>query len=65
MSPFQKKKTQAITPLLKHLVTSYPERNPKIVAFADGLTSAGRLSKLRSWTNVPILSKTRQDNINL
>ena len=39
----------ALTPLLKHLMTCYPERDPKMVAFADDLTSAGRLSKLRSW----------------
>ena len=32
----------ALTPLLKHLATCYPERDPKMVAFADDLTSAGR-----------------------
>ena len=42
----------ALTPLLKHLATCYPERDPKIVAFADDLTSAGRLSKLRSWWKI-------------
>ena len=39
----------ALTPLLKYLVACYPERDPKMVAFADDLTSAWRLSKLRSW----------------
>ena len=39
----------ALTPLLKHLATCYPERDPKMVAFADDLTSTGRLLKLRSW----------------
>ena len=38
-----------LAPLLKHLVTFYPDRDPKMIAFADDLTSAGRLSKLRSW----------------
>ena len=42
----------ALTPLMKHLATCYPERDPKIVAFADDLTSAGRLSKLRSWWKI-------------
>ena len=32
----------ALTPLLIHLATCYPERDPKMVAFADDLTSAGR-----------------------
>ena len=41
-----------ITLLLKHLTTCYPERDPKMVAFADDLASAGRLSKLRSWWKV-------------
>ena len=41
----------ALTPLMKHLATCYPERDPKIVAFADDLASA-RLSKLRSWCKV-------------
>ena len=35
----------ALTPLLKHLATCYPERDPKMVAFADDLTSTGKLSK--------------------
>ena len=39
----------ALTPFLKHLATCYPERDPVMVAFADDLTSTGRLSKLRSW----------------
>ena len=39
----------ALTPLLKHLLIFYPERDPKMVAFADDFTSAGRLSKMRSW----------------
>ena len=42
----------ALAPLLKHLATCYPERNPKMVAFADDLTSAGRLSKLHIWWKV-------------
>ena len=42
----------ALIPLLKHLATCYPERDPKMVVFADDLTNAGRLSKLRSWWQV-------------
>ena len=42
----------ALTPLLKHLATCYPERDPKMVAFADDLTSTGKLSKLRSWWKI-------------
>ena len=38
-----------LTPLLKNLAACYLERDPKIVVFADDLTIAGRLSKLRSW----------------
>lgn len=38
-----------LTPLLKHLTNLYPEKDPKIVAFADDLTSAGKISKLHSW----------------
>ena len=41
-----------LTPLLKYLPTCYPERDPKMVAFANDLTSSGRLSKLRSWWKV-------------
>ena len=37
-----------LTPLLKHLATYYPEKDLKMAAFAGDLTSAGRLSKLRS-----------------
>ena len=39
----------ALTPILKHLPTCYLERDPKMLAFADDLTSAGSLLKLRSW----------------
>ena len=39
----------ALIPLFKYLATCYSERDPKMVAFADNLTSSGRLSKLRSW----------------
>ena len=39
----------ALTPLLKHLTSCDPESVPKMVGFADDLTSAGGLSKLRSW----------------
>ena len=39
----------ALTPLLKDLATCYPKRDPKVVAFADNLTSAGSLSKPCSW----------------
>ena len=39
----------ALTPRLKKLPTCYPERDLKIVAFADDLTSVGRLSKFSSW----------------
>ena len=42
----------ALSPLLKHLPTCYPERDPKMVAFANDLTSSGRLSKLRSWWKI-------------
>ena len=42
----------ALTPLLKHLATCYSERDPKMVAFADDLTSTWRLSKLRSWWKI-------------
>ena len=42
----------ALIPILKHLATCYLERDPKMVAFADDLTSAGRLSKLSSWWKV-------------
>ena len=42
----------ALAPLLKYLAICYPERDPQMVAFADDLTSAGRLSKLRSWWKV-------------
>ena len=42
----------ALIPFLKHLATCYLERDPKIVVFADDLTNAGRLSKLRSWWKV-------------
>ena len=38
--------------LLKHLATCYPERYPKMVAFADYLTSARGLSNLRSCWKV-------------
>ena len=37
-----------LTPLLKHLATCYPERDPKMVAFADDSTRLGRLWKLCS-----------------
>ena len=37
-----------LTPLLKDLATYYPEKDLKMAAFAGDLTSAGRLSKLRS-----------------
>ena len=56
-----------LTPLLEHLGTSYPERDPKMVAFANDLISTGRLSKLRSWWKdllLQIFSKTKQDKIN-
>ena len=39
----------ALTSLLKHIPNCYPERDPRMVAFADDLTSAGRLLKLCSW----------------
>ena len=39
----------ALTPLLKHLATCYCERNPRTVAFADDLSSTGKLLKLCSW----------------
>ena len=42
----------ASTSLLKHLANCYPERDSKMVAFADDMASAGRLSKLRSWWKV-------------
>ena len=42
----------ALTPLLKHLASCYPERDPEMVAFAVDLTNAERLSKLRSWWKV-------------
>ena len=42
----------ALRPL--RLANFYPEKDPKIVAFADDLTSAGRLSKLRNWRKVPL-----------
>ena len=42
----------ALTPLLKCLATCYPERDLKMVAFADDLTRAGGLLKLRSWQKV-------------
>ena len=38
----------ALTPLT-HLAISYYEKDPKMVAFADNLTSAWRLCKLCSW----------------
>ena len=38
-----------LTPLLNYLLTMYPEKDPKIVAFADDLSSAGKISKLYSW----------------
>ena len=41
-----------LTPLLKHLPTCYPERDPKMVAFTNDLTSSGRLSKLSGWWKV-------------
>ena len=42
----------ALRPL--RLANFYPEKDPKMVAFADDLTSAGRLSKLRNWWKVPL-----------
>ena len=42
----------ALSQLLKHLATCYLQRDPKMVAFADDLTSAGRLLKLRSCWKV-------------
>ena len=42
----------ALAPLLKHLATCYSERDPKMVALADDLTSAERLSKLCSWWKI-------------
>ena len=41
-----------LTPFLKHLAACYPERDPKMVAFADDSTSLGRLWKLCSWWNI-------------
>ena len=38
-----------LAPLFKHLMTCYPERDSKMVGFADDLTSAARLSKLSGW----------------
>ena len=38
---------KALTLLLKHLATCCPERDPKMVDFADDLIR--RLSRLRSW----------------
>ena len=37
----------ALTPLLKHLTSCYPETARKMIAFVGDLTSAGRLLKLR------------------
>ena len=42
----------ALTPLLKNLAICYSERDPKMVAFADDLTSTGRLLKSRSWWKI-------------
>ena len=42
----------ALTPLMKHLATYYPESDPKKVNSADDLISAERLLKLRSWWRV-------------
>ena len=38
----------ALTPLFKYLGTCYPEKDSKMEAFGDNLTSAGKLLKLRS-----------------
>ena len=62
----------ALTVLLKHQATCYPERDPKMVTFADDLTSAGEIIDIASlvegpflcWPEVRILSKIKQDNIN-
>ena len=62
----------ALTVLLKCLATCYPEGDPKMVTFADNLTSAGEIIDIASlvegpvtcWPEVLILSKIRQDNIN-
>ena len=61
-----------LTVFLKHLATCYPETDPKMVTFADDLTSAGEIIDIASlvegpvmcWPEVLILSKIRQDNIN-
>ena len=37
-----------LAPPLKNLAIFYPDRDPKMVALSNDLTSAGRLSKLRS-----------------
>ena len=42
----------ALKPLLKYQATCYPERDPKMAAFADDLTSAAILSTLRSWWKI-------------
>ena len=42
----------ALTPLLKHLATFYPDRDLKMVAFVDDLISTGKFLKLRSWWNI-------------
>ena len=61
-----------LTVFLKHLATCYPETDPKMVTFADDLTSAGEIIDIASlvegpflcWPEVRILSKIKQDNIN-
>ena len=40
-----------LTPLLKQLVTCYPEKDYKMVALAGDLIKPGRLLKLCSWWN--------------
>ena len=42
----------ALRPLLKHLATCFPEIYPKMVAFTDDLTSAGKSPKLCSWWKI-------------
>ena len=49
----------ALTPLLKHIATCHADRDPKMVASADDLTSAGILSKLRSWWKYQVGPKYR------